>query len=154
LLQAFCRNLLAATAGSIFPKSTMPHKIYTQEEPLPLARHWLVFCENHRAGHKKILTHKAASFRYRLGAKRSLLKLLHKNNVRDHAPHASQKHIFIKNIKSDENLLEKKMLNDTPRWPPKAIVWGKWLWRESGLNLGGEFIGNLKGNKGKVTPFQ
>ena len=99
--------------------------------------------------------------------KEGFFELLHKNNVRDHAPRVGQKHIFIKSVKSDENLVEKKTLNDTctkgtasdtrnsyPRWPPKAVVWEKWLWRDSGLNLGGEFIGNLEGHKGKATPFQ
>ena len=44
--------------------------------------------------------------------------------------------------------------NSYPRGPPKPVVWEKWLWRESGLNLEGEFVGNFEGNKGKVTPFQ
>ena len=38
-------------------------------------------------------------------------KRFHENSLRNHAPHSSQKHIFIKNIKTYEKNIEKKVLN-------------------------------------------
>ncbi len=93
-------------------------------------------------------------------------KRFHENSLRNHAPHSSQKHIFIKNIKTYEKMIEKKVLNSActqgrqnhtrslyPRWPPKTLVWQKWLWLEPGLHCESKFEGNFVGCKGQGDTF-
>ena len=90
----------------------------------------------------------------------AVFKLLHGSTLRDHAPHPSGKHIFVKNTKKMKKLIEINVLNDTctkgtagdtrnsyPRGPPMSLVWKKWLWLECRLNSEGRHMGKFDGNK-------
>ena len=119
-------------------ETQIAYKIHTQEGPLPLARQLLVNFEHNRGGHREILPPKLHIFGLYEKPKEAVFRYLHKSTLRDHAPHSSRKHIFMKNIRKYKKSIENHALNDTctkgtaggtrnsyPKGPPMPLVWEK-----------------------------
>ena len=141
-------------------EAQIAHKIHPQEGPLPFARQRLVNFEHQRGRHREILPPKMALFGFFETLKEAAFKVLHKNSLRDHAPHSGGKHNFIKITKNYQKIVEINVLYDTctkgtagdtrnsyPRGPPMSLVWEKWLWLECRLNSEGRHMGKFDGNK-------
>ena len=87
-------------------EAQIAHKIHPQEGPLPFARQRLVNFEHHRGRHREILPSKWHFFGCFEELKEAAFKVLHKNSLRDHAPHSGGKHNFIIITKNIKNLLK------------------------------------------------
>ena len=94
-------------------EAQIAHKIHPQEGPLPLARQWPVNFEHRRGGHREILLPKLHFFGFFEKLKEAAFKVLHKNSLRDHAPHSGGKHNFIKITKKYQKIVEINVLYDT-----------------------------------------
>ena len=91
----------------------MAHRIHTQEGPWPFARQLLLNFEHHRGRHREILPRIAALSRIFEKLKEAVFKVMHKNSLRDHAPHSGGKHNFIKVTKNYQKFVEINVLYDT-----------------------------------------